>query len=91
MSGRPFVILGVNTDDRDAYEKGQRQLPVPWRSFADGSTNGPICRRWCVGGFPSSWLMDHEGVIRHRNLSGAALEKAVRELVTAAEGTASRR
>jgi hypothetical protein len=85
MKGKPFVIVGVNTDGREAYAKGRAELPVPWRSFDDGATNGPISRRWCVSGFPTLFLIDHEGVIRKCRVSEEELAAAVRELVAAAK------
>jgi len=90
LAGRPFAIVGVNTDGRDAYAKGLKNLPVTWRSFDDGNPEGPICKRWSISGFPTVYVLDHEGVIRHIDLSDADLEKAVRDLVSAAEKSESR-
>ena len=54
LAGRPFAIVGVNTDGREAYAKGIKNLPVTWRSFDDGNPEGPICKRWSIGGFRPS-------------------------------------
>ncbi len=49
---RPFVLLGVNTDDDAATSKQvQEKLRLPWRSWYDG-VDGPICREWRVRGLP---------------------------------------
>jgi hypothetical protein len=90
LEGRPFAIVGVNTDGREAYAKGLKSLPVTWRSFDDGNPEGPICKRWSVSGFPTVYVLDHEGVIRQIGPRDALLEKAVMELVSAAEKAESR-
>ena len=82
MKGKPFAILGVNTDSAEIYAEWQKKLPTTWRSFADGDPEGPICKRWCIGGFPTVFVIDRDGVIRH--IDPDDLDKAVKELVEAA-------
>jgi cytochrome oxidase Cu insertion factor (SCO1/SenC/PrrC family) len=62
--GRPFVILGVNTDpSRQELLETQAEAKLPWRSWFDGP-QGPITSQWRVDGFPTVYLIDHEGRIR---------------------------
>jgi hypothetical protein len=82
LKGKPFAIVGVNTDSAGMYAEWQKKMPVPWRSFADGDPEGPICRRWCIGGFPTVFVIDHDGVIRH--IDPDDLDQAVKDLVSAA-------
>ena len=42
---------------------------------------GPIAKRWNVHSWPTIYILDNEGVIRYRDPSGEALEKAVNELL----------
>ncbi len=88
LEGKPFALIGVNTDTPDAYAAGLKKEPVTWRSFADGS-GGPICAAWNINSFPTIFVIDHEGVIRHKNLRGNKLDAAVKELVAAAEAAAA--
>src|SRR5438874_13226838 len=62
---RPFVILGVNSDaSRELVKQVSEKEKLTWRSFWDGgSTDGPIARRWNVSGWPTIYLIDHNGVI----------------------------
>ncbi len=62
---RPFVILGVNSDeDREQLKETIAKEKLTWRSFWDGgSTDGPIARRWNVTGWPTLYLIDHAGTI----------------------------
>jgi hypothetical protein len=84
MKDEPFAIVGVNTDPKESYDEWQKKLPVTWRSFADGDPGGPICKRWDVGAFPTIYVLDHLGVIRHKDLRGEELTDAVKALVEAA-------
>ena len=47
LAGKPFVILGVNSDtDRDAIKETVKKEEITWRSFWNGgSTDGPISER----------------------------------------------
>jgi alkyl hydroperoxide reductase subunit AhpC len=84
LKDKPFAIVGVNTDGVENYVAGAKDEPVTWRSFDDGH-GGPICRDWNIHSFPSIFVLDQDGVIRHRDLRGEELATAVRELVAKAE------
>jgi RNA polymerase sigma factor (sigma-70 family) len=81
MSGRPFVLLGVN-DDKDPGHARQmaEKLGVTWPSFwHDGK--GAIQKDWQNRSWPSVYLLDQNGVIRHRDLHWDELTNAVRKMV----------
>lgn len=82
----PFAIVGVNCDDdRDDMKRVLQREKLPGRSFWDGGTSGGRVREnWQVEGFPTVFVLDHKGVIRHRNLRGAELDAAVDKLVAEA-------
>ena len=64
---RPFAIIGVNSDrDRQKSRLKNMELGITWRSFWNGplGTEGPIAARWCIGSWPTIFLIDHEGVVR---------------------------
>jgi Thioredoxin-like len=85
LAGKPFVILGVNSDqDREALKKALEKEHITWRSFYDQSTSGPIATRWNIHGWPTLFVIDHKGVIRQRYLGSPgdeALDKAIDKLV----------
>jgi hypothetical protein len=59
---------------------------ITWPQFFDGGgTSGPIATTWNVSGWPTLYLIDAKGVIRHKNLRDAAMEKAILDLVAEAE------
>ena len=81
----PFSIVGVNSDktlqDLQAVMKKEK-LTFP--SFFDGGgTGGPIATQWGVRGWPTIFILDHEGVIRYRGRGN--LDEVIAELVKEAE------
>lgn len=85
LQGRPFALLGVNTDDKlstaiDAVKENN----LNWRSWYDGDS-GSIVESFGISSFPTIFLVDHTGVIRYKNLRGEKLEHALELLVAEAE------
>ncbi len=86
LDGKPFALIGVNSDrDKDALKDVLKKENITWRSFWNGgSTQGPISKAWKVRGWPTLYVLDEHGVIRHRwvgSPGAAAMERAVDELV----------
>jgi RNA polymerase sigma factor (sigma-70 family) len=87
FADRSFVLLGVNGDtDRGKLEKFRAAQPLPWRSWrdcrrGDGDGQGPIARAWNVNSWPTLYVLDPRGVIRHRDVFQKELEEAVAGLL----------
>jgi hypothetical protein len=83
LEGKPFALIGINSDqNRDQLKKVMEQEQITWRSFWDGgSTNGPIATRWNVSSWPTIYVLDHEGVIRYRDVRENAMDKAIDTLL----------
>jgi hypothetical protein len=92
LAGRPFALLGVNSDeDLEALKVRMVEENITWRSWRNGgSTSGPISTAWNVSGWPTIYLIDHEGVIRYKDVRGEELDKAIQELVELAEAAAAK-
>ncbi len=85
-AGRPFALVGVNgDDDRDHAKAVSRDAGVTWRSWWDGGKDGKLAAAWNVRGWPTVYVIDHRGVIRHNNLRGTDLDEPLAKLVAAAE------
>lgn len=68
LADKPFALIGVNSDaDRDEIRDIVKDKNLSWRSFWNGpqGTRGPISRQWEVSGWPTLYLIDADGVIRH--------------------------
>ena len=86
MNGRPFALIGVNSDKKDLAKEAMKREDITWRSFWDGgSTGGPIAKQYQVRGWPTIFVIDHRGVIRYKNVRGEEMDKAVEELLPLAE------
>jgi hypothetical protein len=91
MEGKPFALLGVNSDrDLKALRTVLEEEQITWRSFWNGpkGTGGPISEEWNVQGWPTLYVIDHQGVIRHKWLgspSEKVLDESIEKLVKEAE------
>ena len=65
MAGKPFVILGVNCDSQDTLQQIIADKKVTWRCWSDGKA-GPISERWQLDSYPMTFVIDQDGVIRHK-------------------------
>ncbi len=88
LQGRPFTLLGINSDQsRSALKKIVADEKITWPNIYDGSPGtGEIANRWNVFGWPTIYVLDHEGFIRHRDLRGPELEAAVVDLLEKVPG-----
>ncbi|HEX8322836.1 MAG TPA: TlpA disulfide reductase family protein [Tepidisphaeraceae bacterium] len=88
FTGRPFVFVGVNGDsNREHALRVQKDQSVPGRSFWNGPDegDGPIAKAWNVSGWPTVYVIDAAGTIRHKNLHDTALDGPLDRLVAEAE------
>jgi thiol-disulfide isomerase/thioredoxin len=65
MKGRPFVLIGVNGDvDRAQAKSVSAKEGITWRSFWNGGPRQGIPVQWGVGGWPTIYVIDGNGVVR---------------------------
>jgi peroxiredoxin len=93
MEGKPFALLGVNSDkDRDEFKKVVDKEQLTWRSWWDGgSAHGPIARSWNVSAWPTVYVLDTKGVIRHKDVFDNELGEAVESLLSELESAPAKR
>jgi hypothetical protein len=95
LADKPFALIGVNSDtDKSKLKETLKEENITWRSFWNGpkGTSGPISTEWNVRGWPTLYLIDHKGVIRHKYVGSpgdkvldAAIEKLLKEAEKAEE------
>ncbi len=86
-AGLPFVLIGVNSDNRlEVAQRAVRDDKLPWRNFWDGprGTNGPISQQWNITAWPTVYLIDGNGVIRFKDILDTDLDRAIEQLMAEA-------
>jgi thiol-disulfide isomerase/thioredoxin len=70
LKGRPFALVGINSDsDRAKLKSVIVQTGITWRSWWDRDPlRGPIATRWDVHAWPTAIVLDAKGMIRFRGL-----------------------
>ena len=68
MKGRPFILLGVNSDSPEVAAEVDREQGIAERSWRDGGevNGGEIAHRWNVRALPTTYIIDHRGIIRYK-------------------------
>jgi hypothetical protein len=89
LSGKPFVLIGVNSDkEPEQLKKDLKDNQVTWRSFQNQRKDGtPIADEWSVQGWPTLYLIGHDGKIKKKWLGSPrpeVLDREVEKLVQAA-------
>ena len=73
---------------------GAERHAIPWRSFWDSGEggdggDGPIAAAWGIQAWPTIYVIDDQGVIRHNDLRGDALDAPLARLIEGAERRAA--
>ena len=95
FKNRPFALIGVNSDPfKKTALKTVEKEKINWRSFWCGEQgpNADLPMSWNVTGWPTVYVIDHEGLIRvkHGAHVGTALDQRIEELVKIAESKAKK-
>jgi thiol-disulfide isomerase/thioredoxin len=98
LEGKPFVLIGVSADDeKEALTKYLAKDPLPWTQWWDGNKGDDdadtVFSRWNVGAFPTMYVIDARGVIRHKLVGardGDFMDKLIDPLVKEAEKDAKK-
>lgn len=79
---QPFVLLGVNFEGNPAQARSRNEAAgVTWRSWWAGGPEFQLPRFYPVGGLPTLFVIDRAGVLRHINVYGPDLERAIETLL----------
>ena len=88
LKDKPFALVGVHIGGSTVKELKAitEKDRITWRSFADvgNAGAGPIASKWNISATPTFFVIDHEGVIRHKwagppgeKVLDAALDKLI--------------
>ncbi len=83
LEGKPFALLGVNSDRTEAAAResvGRER--ITWPNWFDGlNTPNGIADRYHIRSYPSIFVLDGNGIIRAKDLRGKSLDEAVDKLL----------
>ena len=83
---REFALIGINAfDSREDFARGVEDFGVSWSVAYQGAEEAPICDLYRVRGYPTILVLDADGRIVAKGLSGEALDRKVSELLDAME------
>ncbi|MDP7063172.1 MAG: thioredoxin-like domain-containing protein [Planctomycetota bacterium] len=87
MEGRPFALVGVNSDDSvETAQEAVKKNELNWRSFQNERKDMPaISDDWKVSGWPTIVVMDENGIIKYRGHDGHAATEMAAKLVAKLE------
>ncbi len=83
LKDQPFIILGVDCDeDPETARKVMKSEGITWPNWHDGAPgDGPIQTLYHVDSYPTTLLIDAQGLIRHKGLRSPHLGEAVDALL----------
>jgi len=97
LKDKPFALVGVHVGGSTVKERKaiMEKDGITWRSFADvgNAGAGPIATKWNLSATPTFFVIDHEGVIRHKWTGPPGekvLDAALDQLINAAQEDAKR-
>lgn len=86
LKDKPFTLVSISADDeKETLTNFLAKEKMPWTHWWSGSSGG-ILEDWDVQYYPTIYVIDAKGIIRHKDLRGEKLEKAVEELLAEAAG-----
>jgi thiol-disulfide isomerase/thioredoxin len=81
LKGKPFVLVSISADaKKETLTDFLKTEKMPWTHWWNGAEGG-IVEDWDVSYYPTIYVLDAQGVIRHRDLRGEDLERAVTNLL----------
>ncbi len=81
LRDKPFALVSISVDEKKkTLTDFLAREPMPWTHWWNG-TEGGVIEAWDVRYYPTIYVIDARGVIRHKDLKGEELEKAVNALL----------
>jgi thiol-disulfide isomerase/thioredoxin len=84
LKDKPFALVGVNSDaDKIRLKARMTKEGITWRSFWCGEqgTQGAIPMAWNVTTWPTTYVLDHKGVIRAKRPYGKEMDRILDRLI----------
>jgi len=83
LKDKPFALISISADDKkETLVNFLQKESMPWVHWWEGHTGKGMLNDWNVQFYPTIYVIDAKGVIRHKNIRGPALEEAVQKLLS---------
>jgi thiol-disulfide isomerase/thioredoxin len=90
LKEQPFALVSISADEKkETLTDFLTTEKMPWTHWWNGSQGG-VLEEWDVWRYPTIYILDVQGVIRHKDLRGEELEKAVNSLLKEAKTKTAR-
>ena len=81
LKDKPFALISVSVDEKkETLKEFLSSEKMPWTHWWNG-LGGKMIEDWNIDRFPTIYVIDAGGVIRHKDLRDQRLEEAVIELL----------
>jgi thiol-disulfide isomerase/thioredoxin len=81
LKQKPFALVSISMDSKkETLAEFLTKEKMPWSQWWVGA-NSNLAEDWNIEYFPTIYVVDARGVIRHHGLSGDDLENAVNDLL----------
>jgi thiol-disulfide isomerase/thioredoxin len=80
LKDKPFALVSISGDEKkETLQEFLKKTEMPWTHWWEG--RGGLMEDWDIQYFPTIYVLDAKGVIRHKDLRGEKLEEAVNDLL----------
>jgi hypothetical protein len=85
LKEQPFALVSISVDEKkETLTDFLAKEKMPWTHWWNGIQAG-VLEEWDVRHYPTIYILDAQGVIRHKDVRGEELEKAVNALLQEAK------
>ncbi len=85
LADKPFSLVSISVDEElETLTDFLEETEMPWDHWWAGDDQA-LTQKWDIQYFPTIYVIDANGVIRHKDLRGEELEEAVNALLTEME------
>ncbi len=77
-----FAMIGIAYDEADKLDRFLKEWEIDWPQILE-EQQGPneTLRTWGIVGFPSTFLLDEDGIVRYRQLRHYTLEQKLADYI----------
>jgi thiol-disulfide isomerase/thioredoxin len=81
LKDKPFALISISGDaKKETLKQFLSQEKMPWTHWWNGNEGG-VLEDWSIEHFPTIYVIDAEGIIRHKDIRDEKLEAAVNALL----------